>query len=103
MPTLRWTRTVVTVPSGDYRTSEVTQHTTTDGQFSIVPVGGMAYKRSHGVRGDRHTRWIWSGYCLTDHRVGLPAWARPAERHQTVTACKRAAERRLQRYPVETR
>lgn len=95
---LKWKTQKATVQSGEYTKSEVPQHVSHDGRFTITPKGGMKYARSQGVRGDMHNRWIWSGFTLKDNHPNLPKWASPTEGHSTVAQAKRAAERRSKKY-----
>lgn len=99
MDAIKWQTRKATVQAGEYPESavEVTEHVSQDGAFAIKPTGGMKYCRENGVYGSMLNRWVWSGYRLTDHRPGLPAWVASSERHATVGQCKRAAERRLRR------
>lgn len=94
-----WKTHKVTVQAGEYPESntEVTQHITHDGQFTITPSGGMKYVPAHGIRGVAYNHWVWSGYRLTDLRPDRPEWENETQRFTTVAGAKKAAEHRLRR------
>ena len=94
---MKWTRRNGTVQAGDYRESNVTvtEHVSEDGRFTVLPSGEMRYCRSNGWSGNLSTRWIWSGYRVTDHNPDRPSWVPSTSRRNTVRDCKRFADLRV--------
>ena len=93
--TIKWVRSKVSIKSGEYAAAqtEVVQHASADGRFTILPRGGMSYAKDQGIRGHLNKKWRWTGYRITDSLTGR------TDRSNTVQSLKRWAERRLASEP----
>lgn len=88
----KWLTRKTVVMAGLYKTKEVTEHYTADGEFSILPAGRMYNGPCSGTRGPMKLRWSWQGYSLRDNRKVEP-WASLSGHCTTVKDAKAKANR----------